>query len=295
MFKNTKIIIIGAGAAGISAAARLIERGLENIIILEGKDRIGGRIHTVEFSDNVVELGAQWVHGEHENIVFDLASPHKLLDSSKCFNDFDKHIFVTANGEILSKKESVEAFKIYYDISENISDSIHNAESYGEYFINQFYKIFNENPFTSRDRAEQLLDWMHKFDNSIQCSDSWFDVSAKEITNYWTCDGDLVLNWKDRGYKTLFDLLSQKISTTKNNLSIIEKIEFNKNVDNINYISNDNIVVKTKDNSKYMASHVIFTASLGVLKEKHMTMFTPLLPERKQNAIKMVARRMCWF
>lgn len=151
---------------------------------------------------------------------------------------------------------------------------------------------------------------MHKFDNSLQCSDSWFDVSAKEITNYWTCDGDLVLNWKDRGYKTLFDLLSvciffinndyltfylynilfiffqQKISTIKNNLSIIEKVEFNKNVDNINYISNDNIIVKTKDNSKYIASHVIFTASLGVLKEKHMTMFTPLLPERKQNAIK---------
>lgn len=49
MFKNTKIVIIGAGAAGISAAARLIEKGLENIIILEGKDRIGGRIHTVEF------------------------------------------------------------------------------------------------------------------------------------------------------------------------------------------------------------------------------------------------------
>lgn len=48
---------------------------------------------------------------------------------------------------------------------------------------------------------------MHKFDNSIQCSDSWFDVSAKKINNYWTCDGDPVLNWKDRGYKTLFDLL----------------------------------------------------------------------------------------
>lgn len=87
-------------------------------------------------------------------------------------------------------------------------------------------------------------------------------------------------------YYLLFFFFQQKISTTKNNFSIIEKIEFNKNVDNINYISNDNIVVKTTDNSKYMASHVIFTASLGVLKEKHMTMFTPLLPERKQNAIK---------
>lgn len=49
MFKDPKIIIIGAGAAGIAAAARLIEKGLKNITILEGKDRIGGRIHTVEF------------------------------------------------------------------------------------------------------------------------------------------------------------------------------------------------------------------------------------------------------
>lgn len=49
MFKETKIIIIGAGAAGIAAAARLMKKGLENIIILEGKDRIGGRINTVEF------------------------------------------------------------------------------------------------------------------------------------------------------------------------------------------------------------------------------------------------------
>lgn len=49
MFRKPKIIIVGAGAAGIAAAARLIEKGLENIKILEAKDRIGGRIHTVEF------------------------------------------------------------------------------------------------------------------------------------------------------------------------------------------------------------------------------------------------------
>lgn len=74
--------------------------------------------------------------------------------------------------------------------------------------IFRFYRAFEENPFTSLDRAKQLLTWMHKFDNSVQGSDSWFEVSSKEITNYWTCDGDLVLNWKNRGYKTLFDLLS---------------------------------------------------------------------------------------
>ncbi|XP_076759373.1 peroxisomal N(1)-acetyl-spermine/spermidine oxidase [Xylocopa sonorina] len=286
MFREPKIIIIGAGAAGIAAATRLIEKGLENVTILEGKDRIGGRICTVEFSDNIVELGAQWVHGENENIVFDLASPHQLLASSKCFNDIDSHVFVTAKGELLPKNESIEALKIYYDISENITNTIHDAESYGEYFVNRFYKIFEENPFTTRDKAEQLLDWMHKFDNSVQCSDSWFDVSAKKITDYWTCEGDLILNWKDYGYKTLFNLLMQKISDIKDKQSIMEKIKFCTYVDNINYTLDNNIIVKTKDGSEYAASHVICTASLGVLKEKHSTMFTPFLPEVKQRAIK---------
>lgn len=81
-------------------------------------------------------------------------------------------------------------------------------------------------------------------------------------------------------------MLQQKISNTESNLPIIEKIEFNKDVDNIDYTSNNNVIVKTKDGSKYIASHVIFTPSLGVLKEKHATIFTPLLPEKKQHAIK---------
>ncbi|XP_015439431.1 PREDICTED: spermine oxidase-like [Dufourea novaeangliae] len=285
MINGPKIIIVGAGASGIAAAARLLERGIKNVTILEGKDRIGGRIHTVEFSDNVIELGAQWVHGEKGNIVSDIASPHKLLDSTKCFSDFSAHIFVNAKGEILPQTETTETLKIYYDISEHLEDDLNNAGSYGEYFIKQFYKIFEKNPFTTRDRAEQLLDWMHKFDNSIQCSDSWFDVSAKGITQYWTCEGEYLLNWKYHGYKTLFDLLS-KLSSTKDVLPIMEKIEFNKDVSNIDYTSKNNVTIKTKDGSKYTASHVIFTPSLGVLKEKHETMFTPILPGRKQHAIK---------
>ncbi|XP_076240610.1 uncharacterized protein LOC143183085 [Calliopsis andreniformis] len=286
MVNKSQIVIIGAGAAGIAAAARLLERGLENIIILEGKDRIGGRIHTVKFADNVVELGAQWVHGERGNIVFDLASPYKLLDSSRCFNDFSGHIFITAKGEVMTKTEATETLKIYYDISEQMSDDINNARSYGEYFINKFYQIFEKNPFTTREKAEQLLDWMQKFDNSIQCSDSWFEVSAKELSKYWTCEGDLVLNWKYHGYKTIFDLLSQKVLNTKSTSPIMERIEFNKGVTNIDYSSSNNIIIKTNDGSKYTASYVIFTPSLGVLKEKHNTMFTPPLPDKKQHAIK---------
>lgn len=44
------VIIIGAGAAGLAAASRLVEKGLNptEITILEAENRIGGRIHTVQ-------------------------------------------------------------------------------------------------------------------------------------------------------------------------------------------------------------------------------------------------------
>ena len=49
MCKDVKILIVGAGAAGFAAATRLYENGFKNITILEAQNRIGGRIHTVEF------------------------------------------------------------------------------------------------------------------------------------------------------------------------------------------------------------------------------------------------------
>lgn len=71
----------------------------------------------------------------------------------------------------------------------------------------RYYKIFDENHFTNTTRAAEYLSWMEKTENSVECSDTWFDVSAKRLSEYWECEGDLLLNWKDRGYKTLFDLL----------------------------------------------------------------------------------------
>lgn len=49
---KTKVIIIGAGASGISAGCHLIKNNLNELIILEAKNRIGGRIFTTEFGKN---------------------------------------------------------------------------------------------------------------------------------------------------------------------------------------------------------------------------------------------------
>lgn len=59
------VVIIGAGAAGLAAAARLGEAGL-SVLLLEARDRIGGRIWTrLEPALAVpIELGAEFIHGE---------------------------------------------------------------------------------------------------------------------------------------------------------------------------------------------------------------------------------------
>ena len=57
------VIVIGAGMAGITAARRLVDAGL-SVVVLEARDRIGGRIMTIrDFCDGPVEGGAEFVHG----------------------------------------------------------------------------------------------------------------------------------------------------------------------------------------------------------------------------------------
>ena len=59
------VAVIGAGAAGLAAAAELSHRGC-NVRVLEARDRIGGRILTRHEADLPVplELGAEFVHGD---------------------------------------------------------------------------------------------------------------------------------------------------------------------------------------------------------------------------------------
>jgi renalase len=57
-------LIVGAGMAGLAAARELTDAG-ENLIILEARDRIGGRVYTNRaFAPIPVEFGAELIHGD---------------------------------------------------------------------------------------------------------------------------------------------------------------------------------------------------------------------------------------
>ena len=72
---KSDIIIIGAGLTGLCLAYYLRKRN-KKVIVLEARDRLGGRIYTRREKDQApVEMGATWIHGHHReslNLLADL-------------------------------------------------------------------------------------------------------------------------------------------------------------------------------------------------------------------------------
>ncbi|MCC7540343.1 MAG: FAD-dependent oxidoreductase [Deltaproteobacteria bacterium] len=66
------VIVLGAGMAGLSATAALVERG-RSVIVLEGRDHVGGRTRTDRSLGFAIDLGAHWIEGVRRNPVAELA------------------------------------------------------------------------------------------------------------------------------------------------------------------------------------------------------------------------------
>ena len=71
--RDVDVVVVGAGIAGL-AAARVLGRAGVRCVVLEARDRVGGRIWTSNaWPDLPVDLGASWIHGRDGNPIFDLS------------------------------------------------------------------------------------------------------------------------------------------------------------------------------------------------------------------------------
>ena len=60
----------------------MLKNGFRNVIILEAENRIGGRILTEPFGESNIDMGAQWCHGQKNNVVYELVKDMQLLDTT---------------------------------------------------------------------------------------------------------------------------------------------------------------------------------------------------------------------
>jgi len=123
------------------------------------------------------------------------------------------------------------------------------------------------------------LEFLHRFQNSIDGADSWFDTSAKGSAEYFECEGNPLVTWKSGGYCNILELLMGKNKDTIRN-----KIVLNKTVRRITW-DKQPLEVLCEDGEILRADHVLVTVSLGVLKECVNRLFLPSLPRKKLLAI----------
>ncbi len=62
---DADVIVVGAGVAGLKAAQELVAAG-RSVIVLEAKDRVGGRLKHAEVAGRAVDVGGQWVGAGHD-------------------------------------------------------------------------------------------------------------------------------------------------------------------------------------------------------------------------------------
>src|ERR1700742_948575 len=78
------VAIIGAGAAGLGGAHALKDPGL-SVVLLEARDRVGGRAHTIMAAPDIVfDLGCGWLHSANKNRFVEIAGQlHFEVDKTR--------------------------------------------------------------------------------------------------------------------------------------------------------------------------------------------------------------------
>ncbi len=96
--EGRRILVIGAGMAGLGAARLLADRGA-TVTVLEARDRIGGRVASARLGGATIDLGAAWIHDVKGNPLSSLADD---LDLTRHPTDWDRLLLRTQMGDEVS-------------------------------------------------------------------------------------------------------------------------------------------------------------------------------------------------
>uniref|UniRef100_A0A3P8VFH9 Polyamine oxidase n=1 Tax=Cynoglossus semilaevis TaxID=244447 RepID=A0A3P8VFH9_CYNSE len=293
-----KILIVGSGIAGIAAAHRLIKDGFRHVKIIEATARSGGRIKTGRLGDNIVEMGANWIHGPcKENPVFCLSENYGLLEPEALLpenqtKDFKGYVpevstFFTSSGLQLNPDDMYPVLEMFLQLLNECSEFNDKGEepmpSMGEFLRSKVQQHAAEKwkdvaPST-RSRLLCFISTMFKTECCIHGTHSMDEVGLQACGLYKTLPGrDCTF---PGGYEGLIKNLLSELPS--------DVVTYNRPVRCIHWSNSEKrpspVVVECENGEKIQADHVIVTVPLGYLKQHQSTLFHPPLPSHKSQSI----------
>jgi len=118
-----RVVVIGAGMAGLTAARALRHRGLA-VTVLEARERIGGRIWTSRQLGPPIDLGAAWIHGDEGNPLVKRAHSARLHTQA---TDWAALRLYDHDGQRLSDAELEQAWRHVELVEASIAEAQQTA------------------------------------------------------------------------------------------------------------------------------------------------------------------------
>jgi hypothetical protein len=261
------IIIIGAGVSGLTISNGIKENPF---LILEGRDRIGGRVFT---NDKNMDMGAAWIHGSENNPLNKFINYENMIPVSNCnpwMHSENIKIKYLSNQHNISEKYRQELAIIWNDIATKIGnlndDNKTIYEAYNNYYENEYFN--EEKDFDLIDKNEIFRKDIESFLYMIEV---WCGGSIKNISKSFLNENNYnkALFGDYGGSHYLFkngtkSLIESIINSNKNN--IYDKIKYNQIVTNIIY--NDYYIeVHTNEKKIYYCNKLCITVPPGPLKD----------------------------
>jgi len=264
--RETEVLVLGAGISGLAAARTLADDGWK-VIVLEARDRIGGRMWTDTSLGVPLDLGASWIHGVNGNPITKLA---KQFGAQTAATDYDNALLYDFDGREMSDAEYVEIEDLFESIYAEVEAMQEDTDD-----DMPLQQAFDQVLSRRNLSAEEL----RRFGFYVQQVTSLEYGADPDDLSLWEWDQDEEFGGEDvvfpEGYNQITDGLAKGLD-----------IRLGVKVTAVSYGA-DGVEVDTSA-GVFVAEKAVVTFPLGVLKQAGVK-FNPPLPAAKQSAIDRLA------
>ncbi|XP_010940275.1 polyamine oxidase 5 isoform X1 [Elaeis guineensis] len=273
---SPSVIVIGGGISGI-AAARALSNASFKVILLESRNRLGGRVHTDYSFGCPIDMGASWLHGVcNENPLAPFISGLGLRlyrtsgDNSVLYDhDLESYALFDMDGHQVPQQLVIKVGEIFERILKE-TEKVRDEHAEDMPLLQAISIVLDRNPQLRQEGlAYEVLQWY------ICRMEAWFAADVDTISlKSW--DQEHVLSGGHglmvQGYYPVIRALAKDLD-----------IRLNHKVKKIIQCCNK-VMITVEDGTNFVADAAIITVPLGVLKA-NMIEFDPMLPEWKVSAI----------